>query len=115
MTYVHAYLRSLRIAPRKVRQVANLIKGMEVDSAHVQLRHLSKHSAEPIAKLLKSAVANARHNAKISASTPLFVHQVRVDEGRVLKRSMPRARGSASQIKKRTSHISLVLETRDQK
>lgn len=112
MTHITAQLNSLRIAPRKVRLVTDLIKGLEAGSAVVQLRYFTKRSSLPISKLVESAIANARHNAKVSAETPLFIKDVRVDEGRVLKRSMPRARGRAAMIKKRSSNITLVLETR---
>src|SRR3989344_809349 len=111
MALAHAYLRSLRIAPRKVRIVANMIKGMETEAARIQLQHLAKHSAGPLLKLLKSATANAHHNAKIASGTPLFISDLRVDEGGVYKSSMPRARGRATPTKKRKSHILLVLET----
>ncbi len=112
MTQVTATLSSLRIAPRKVRLVTDLIKGLEVTIAQQQLRHFAKRSAEPIGKLVKSAVANARHNAKIAAHENLYIKDIRVDEGRVLKRQMPRARGRAGLIKKRSSHIALTIETR---
>lgn len=114
MTQVTAKLSSLRIAPRKVRLVANLIKGKEAHEAETQLLVYTKRASDPMFKLLKSAIANAHHNAKVAASEPLFVRDVRVDEGRVYKRFMPRARGRASMIKKRTSHIILTLETREQ-
>ncbi|MSR76418.1 MAG: 50S ribosomal protein L22 [Candidatus Ryanbacteria bacterium] len=113
MTKVHAYLNSLRIAPRKVRLVTDMVKGMDVRVAEVQLRSLPKRGAEPILKLIRSAVANAHHNAKVSMSTPLVITDFRVDEGRTLKRSMPRARGRAFPIRKRTSHISLTLEAQE--
>ena len=112
MTQVTAKLSRLRASPRKVRIVANLVKGMDVVTAEQQLRALAKASAEPLLKLIKSAEANARHNAKIAQGTALFIRDIRVDEGPVLKRSMPRARGRATPIRKRTSHISLLLETK---
>ncbi len=111
MTKVHAYLGSLRIAPRKVRLLIDLVKGMDARDAEAQLRSLPKRGAEPILKLIKSAIANAYHNAKIAKATPLIITDFRVDEGRTLKRSMPRARGRAFPIRKRTSHVSLTLET----
>lgn len=112
MTRVTAQLNSLRIAPRKVRLVADLIKGMETGAAQHQLRYYVKRGSRPVLKLLQSAVANARNNAKIAAGELLYIGDIRVDEGRVYKRSMPRARGRAGIIKKRTSHIKLVLETK---
>jgi len=95
-----------------VRIVANLVKGMDIVTAQHQLRALAKASAEPLLKLIKSAEANAYHNAKVAKGTSLFITDIRVDEGPVLKRSMPRARGRATPIRKRTSHVALVLETR---
>lgn len=112
MTYVRAQLKRLRIAPRKVRLVGNLIKGMEVGDAQTQLAVTVKRSSDPVLKLLKSAVANARNNSKIPDSEPLFVKDVRIDEGPVYKRFMPRARGRASAIRKKTSHITITLETK---
>lgn len=112
MTQATAKLSRLRIAPRKARLVADLIKGMEVVMAEQQLRLLAKASAEPILKLIKSAVANARHNAKAVADATFIIRDIRVDEGPAYKRSMPRARGRATPIRKRTSHISLVVDTK---
>jgi len=112
MTSVTAQLNSLRIAPRKVRLVADLIKGLEVKVAEEQLRYFVKRGALPISKLVKSAIANARNNAKIPQTEDLYIKDIRVDEGRVLKRHMPRARGRASLIKKRSSRVMLTLETR---
>jgi large subunit ribosomal protein L22 len=111
MATITAKLQSVRIAPRKVRAVTDLIKGLEVRDASNQLRFLVKRGSLPIEKLLKSAIANAHHNAKVAIDAPLFIRDIRVDEGRAYKRSMPRARGRASMFKKRTSHVTLVLET----
>jgi large subunit ribosomal protein L22 len=112
MTQVTAKLSRLRIAPRKVRLIADLVKGMDTKEAEFQLRYFTKRGAEPISKLIASAVANAHANAKVAVSEALFIKDIRVDEGPAFKRSMPRARGRASMIKKRTSHVALVLETR---
>ncbi|MGE4554641.1 MAG: 50S ribosomal protein L22 [Candidatus Paceibacterota bacterium] len=106
---VKAVLRYLRISPRKVRLVANLIKGKTVKEAENSLRVLKKRAREPLLKLLKSAVSNAKHNFNLSPEN-LFISELRVDEGPALKRWMPRARGSASLIKKRSSHVYLVLK-----
>ena len=113
MIQAKAQLNSLRIAPRKVRLVADLIKGRDAQEAQTQLLVYAKRASNPMLKLLKSAIANARHNVKIGTSDALHIRDVRVDEGRVYKRFMPRARGRASMIKKRTSHITLILETRE--
>jgi len=106
---VKATLRYLRMSPRKVRLVANLIKGKTVKEAQDYLKILKKRAKEPLLKLLKSAVSNAKHNFNLSPEN-LYIYQLRVDEGPSLKRWMPRARGSASLIKKRSSHIYLVLK-----
>ncbi len=111
MAEATAQLRSLRIAPRKLRLVADAIKGKEVSAAQAELRYLIKRGSRPLLKLLQSAVANAHANAKIPKSEKLYIRDIRVDEGRVFKRSMPRARGSSSLIRKRTSHVKLVLNT----
>ncbi len=106
---VRASLKYLRISPRKVRLVADLIRGKTVKEAENQLRLLKKRAKEPLLKLLKSAVANAKNNFNLSPDN-LYIAQLRVDEGPALKRWMPRARGSASLIKKRSSHILMVLK-----
>lgn len=103
-----AQLRFLRMAPRKVRLVANTLKGLRVDEAEAQLLLQPRRAAKPILKLLRSAVQNAKHNQKLNPET-LFVESIRVDEGPMLKRSLPRARGSASPIHKKMSHIFLML------
>src|ERR1035437_284842 len=102
-----AFLKNYRQSPRKVRLVADLIKGKRVSEAFTQLKNLPKRAALPIEKLLASAVANAK-NSGVNTED-LYVANVTVNEGIVMKRSMPRARGSASRINKRTSHIMLTL------
>ncbi len=102
-----AFLKNYRQSPRKVRLVADLLKGKRVSEAFVHLGALPKRASLPIAKLLASAVANAKQ-AGISDEN-LIVANVTVNKGIVLKRSMPRARGSASRINKRTSHVTLTL------
>lgn len=108
MSEIKAYLRYLRMAPRKVRVMANIMKGKSVKSAETQLQFAQKNASLPLRKLLRSAIANAKHNFNID-SEQLIVKTVRVDQGPTLKRSMPRARGMASRINKRTSHITLIL------
>src|SRR3989338_673173 len=108
MSEIKAHLRYLRMAPRKVRTMANIMKGKPVKLAEVQLQFAQKNASLPLRKLLRSAIANAKHNFNID-SEQLMVKTVRVDQGPTLKRSLPRARGMASRIKKRTSHIMLVL------
>ncbi len=102
-----AFLKNYRQSPRKVRLVAGLIKGKRVADAFVHLKALPKRASLPIQKLLNSAIANAKQTG-ISEDN-LFIEKLTVDKGVVLKRSRPRARGSASRINKRTSHIHLNL------
>jgi len=102
-----AILRYLRIAPRKVRLVANSIKGLSVNEAEAQLLMSPKRASEAILKLLRSAVANAKDN-KLD-SNRLFIKEIRVDQGPMLKRYLARAMGRASAIQKKSSHITLVL------
>ncbi|OHB25025.1 MAG: 50S ribosomal protein L22 [Parcubacteria group bacterium RIFOXYD2_FULL_52_8] len=108
MTEVTAHLRSYRQAPRKVRLVADLVRGKSVAAALVTLDTVVKRVSAPMKKLLMSAVANAEHNHKLERNT-LFIKEITVDQGQILKRSMPRARGVPFPIHKHTSHISLVL------
>lgn len=108
---VSAQLNNLRITPRKVRLVADLIKGRDVEDVKAQLRHIVKRSCPVIEKLLKSAIANAENNLGLDRDN-LYVYDVQVGEGARLKRWLPRAFGRASQILKRTSNITLILEER---
>ncbi|MBI5077902.1 MAG: 50S ribosomal protein L22 [Candidatus Yonathbacteria bacterium] len=103
-----AVLKSYRQAPRKVRLVANLIKGKTVPRALVELDVLPKRASGSMKKLLMSAVANAKENNGITLAD-LFVKEVRVDQGPMLKRSMPKAHGTAHPIHKHTSHIMIEL------
>jgi large subunit ribosomal protein L22 len=102
-----AFLKNYRQSPRKVRLVAELIKSKRVADAILMLDTLPKRASGPIAVLLASAISNAK-NAGISEEN-LYVENVTVNKGIVMKRSMPRARGSASRINKRTSHVMLTL------
>lgn len=114
MKEIKAQLNYLRMAPRKVRLVADAIKGKSANVADTQLKFLEKAAAVPVRKLLRSAMANAKHNFDI-ASDRLMVKTVRVDKGPTLKRFMPRARGMASSIHKHMSHIILVLAEQEKK
>ncbi len=110
---ITARLSNYRTSPRKMRLVANAIRGKKVDAAFVQLNLITKRATDPLAKLLKSAVANA---VNLGVDTKdLTVREIRVDGGIVLKRSMPRARGSAYPIRKRTSHVVVVLAEKPSK
>ena len=101
-------LRNLRIAPRKVRLVADLIRGKSAEEAQTILNFTTKKAAGIVAKLLKSAVASAKHNFQLEESN-LFISKIIVDEGQKYKRWMARARGQAYEIQKKTSHITIVL------
>ena len=102
-----AFLKNYRQSPRKVRLVTDLIKGKRVAEAFLILETLPKRASEPMKGLLSSAVSNAKQMGVDVES--LFVENATVNKGLVLKRTMPRARGSASRINRRTSHIMLTL------
>jgi large subunit ribosomal protein L22 len=104
-----AFLKNYRQSPRKVRLVAELIKGKRVAEALLLLDTLPKRASLPIKKLVDSAVSNALNNNSLIDPKDLFVENITVDKGIVLKRIMPRARGSASRINKRTSHVVVTL------
>ncbi len=104
-----AKLRHLRIAPRKVRLVVSLIRGLKVADAVTQLELSKKTAGRSVLKLLNSAVANAKHNHSLKEET-LIVKTAFVDEGVTLHRWMPRAMGRATPLRKRSSHITLILE-----
>lgn len=100
--------RQVRIAPRKVRLVVDLIRGKQVGEAIAILAHTPKAASPVVEKVLKSAIANAEHNYEMDPNS-LVVSEVFVDEGPTLKRFRPRAMGRASKINKRTSHITVVV------
>jgi large subunit ribosomal protein L22 len=102
-----AILKNYRQSPRKVRLLADLVRGKKVADALATLQFVDKRAAGPFSKVIHSAVANAKTSGKDESR--LFIKSVAVDKGTVLKRSMPRARGSASRINKRNSHISVLL------
>jgi len=108
MTKVTAKLNNLRIAPRKVRLVADRVRGQRVIDAVGMLEYDLRGAAQPVQKLLKSAVANAQNNFKLKGEK-LYIADITVGEGPTLKRWMPRAYGRATKILKRTSHVSVVL------
>ena len=109
-----AILKTYRQSPRKARLLAALIAGKKVIDAKYALMFADKKSAPIFMKLLDSAVANAKQNFSVDADA-LFVKTARVDKGVTLKRIMPRARGSAFPINKRTSHIVIELGTKELK
>lgn len=107
MNQVTAQLNYLRMAPRKVRAVADLIRGLSVNDAEAQLMVQRRRPSKPLLKLLRSAVANAKN--KSQNVEHLFVKAISVDGGPMLKRMLPRARGSASPIQKKMSHVTITL------
>lgn len=111
MKIAMAKLNYLRMAPRKVRLIANSMKGLPVNEAEAQLVMSPKKASEPLLKLLRSAIANSKQ--KSLKLENLFVKELRVDQGPMLKRQMPRAMGRATMIQKKTSHVSLVLIEKD--
>jgi large subunit ribosomal protein L22 len=104
-----AKLRQARITPQKARLVADQIRGLPVDKAINLLTFSNKKAAALIKKVLQSAIANAEHNDGADVDE-LKVKTIMVDEGPIMKRFMPRARGRANQIFKRTSHVTVVVE-----
>lgn len=107
-----AQARTVRIAPRKVRLVVDLIRGKQVGEAYAILKHTPKAASPVVEKVLKSAIANADHNLNLDVNS-LFIKEAFVNEGPTLKRFRPRAQGRASQINKRTSHITIVVAEKE--
>ncbi len=105
---VKASAKGIHISPRKARLVANLLKNLPVVEALTHLGFLTKKAAQPIKKLVNSAVASASHNFQIEADR-LFIKSLTVDQGRVFFRYQPRAQGRALPVRKRTSHLNLIL------
>ncbi|MDP9858693.1 large subunit ribosomal protein L22 [Olsenella profusa DSM 13989] len=105
---VRAVARYVRMAPRKVRMVVDMVRGKGVEQALEALQFSTRAAAEPVAKAINSAVANAENNNGLRGRN-LVIKRASVDEGPTLKRIRPRAKGSASRINKRTSHITVVV------
>lgn len=103
-----AVLKNYRQSPRKVRLLADLVRGKKVTDALRQLQFVDKRASAPFAKVLKSAVANAKSQGRTEES--LKIAKITVDKGLTYKRFMPRARGSASPINRRSSHITVELK-----
>jgi large subunit ribosomal protein L22 len=103
-----AQAKHIRESPYKVRRVLDLVRGLPVDEARVVLEFTDRKAAGTIIKVLDSAVANAEHNFALDAEE-LYVAEAYADEGSTLKRWRPRARGRATKIRKRTSHITIVV------
>lgn len=104
-----ARLNNLHMAPRKIRLIANLLRGLSVQEAEAQLLLQKRRAAKPLIKLLRSAVANAKNNKKLNPDQ-LIVRNIMVNSGTILKRFLPRAMGRATPIHKKISHVVLSLE-----
>ena len=107
-----AYLKYARISPRKVQIVLDLIRGKDADYAMAILKNTRKAASEYLIKLLKSAMANAENNFHMD-SHKLYVSECFVCPGPTMKRVMPRAKGSADRILKRTSHVTIVVKEKE--
>lgn len=106
---VRAHAKFIKMSPRKVKLVADLIRGLNVNLAETQLRFALKEAKEPMLKLLKSAIANAENNFNLKKDN-LFVKTIFVNEGPMLKRFTPKAFGRAGAILKRMCHITIALD-----
>jgi len=106
-----ASARFVRVTPMKARRVVDMVRGMDVDDALALLQFAPQAASETVYKILESAVANAATTEDLDRGT-LFVSKAMVDEGPTMKRWRPRAQGRASRINKRTSHITVVVQSR---
>jgi len=104
----NAKAKFIRISPRKVRLVVDTVRGLKIEEALDKLKLINKAATKPVSKLINSAAANAEHNFELEKDN-LYIKEIRVDEGPTLKRWMPRAHGRATPIRKRSSHINLIL------
>jgi len=104
-----AVAKYIRISPQKARLVADVVRGMDVDTAITTLKFMPKKGARLLRKVIESAVANAIQTEKVDADT-LYVKTIMIDGGPMLKRFRPRAMGRATRILKRTSHITVVVD-----
>jgi large subunit ribosomal protein L22 len=105
-----AIARHVRVSPMKARRVVNLVRGLPAREALVVLQFAPQSASEPVYKVLASAIANAENNERLDPDS-LLVAEAYVDEGPTLKRFRPRAQGRAYRIRKRTSHITIVVES----
>jgi len=108
MANVKATAKTVRYTPRKVRLVLDVVRGKSVNEALAILKFMPNHAATAVYKVVKSAAANAEHNNQLDPNS-LYIKECYANEGVVLKRFMPRAKGNAAQILKRTSHITVVV------
>jgi len=111
MTEVIAKAKYIRMSPRKVRLVVNLIRNMNAKEAAARLKLLRKEAAIPVKKVIESAIANAEHNFNLKRES-LYIKKITADSGPTLKRWQPRAHGRATPIRKRSCHITVVLDER---
>jgi large subunit ribosomal protein L22 len=105
-----ARARYIRMSPTKVRRVIEMIRGLPAVDAQAVLKFAPQAASDPVGKVLASAIANAEHNGHLDKDT-LWVRDAYVDEGPMLRRFRPRAQGRAYRIRKRTSHITVVVES----
>ncbi len=108
---VRAVAKFIRVSPRKARLVVDVVRGKSVVEAERLLMFMNKKAAAPVLKLIRSAAANAEHNFKLNKDQ-LVVAEIQANVGFVMKRFMPRAFGRAATLRKRTSHLSVVLRER---
>ena len=107
-----AQARYVRVTPMKARRIVDLIRGRQAAEAQAVLHYAPQAATEPVGKVLDSAIANATNNLGLDPDT-LYVSEAYVDEGPTLKRFRPRAQGRAYRIRKRTSHITVIVESRE--
>lgn len=107
---MQAKLRHLKISPRKVRLVADMVRGKSISNSIKILNFTIKRAKEPVLKLLNSAIANAKNKNTEIDIKELYISEIKVDKGPTLKRHMPRSKGMSNPILKRTSHIVIVLD-----
>ena len=109
-----AKLNNYPTGPRKMRLLADVIRGMEVEKALAILEHHPQHNATPLAKLLKSAISNweQKNNGASAADSSLIVKTVFVDGGRVLKRMRPAPQGRGYRVRKRSNHVTLIVDSK---
>jgi large subunit ribosomal protein L22 len=108
-----AIARHIRISPRKARQVVDLVRGKDVEEALAILRLVPKGGSPIVEKVVRSAIANAENNYDMDVES-LYVAECYVDQGPTMKRIRPRARGMANRIRKRTSHITVILREKEE-
>jgi large subunit ribosomal protein L22 len=108
-----AQARYIRVTPMKARRVVDLIRGVAATEARAILRFSPQAATVPVGKVLESAIANAKHNYNHSNENDLVISEAYVDEGPTLKRFRPRAQGRAYRIRKRTSHITVVVSSKE--